>query len=75
MPAERHGRKRFNERIKMVANYVHGLALAVVGFGVIREAVTPDAALDIPRLLAILGASLVMEAFAVYIVGLIRPEE
>ncbi|MEM7566815.1 MAG: hypothetical protein AAF321_06235 [Pseudomonadota bacterium] len=74
-PAERYGRKRFNERIKMVASYVHGLALAVVGFGVIREAVAPDISFDGWRLGTIFAVSLATEAVAVYIVGLIRAED
>ena len=69
-------RKRFNERLKMIANYVHGVALAVLGLGVLRFLFDPAAdALEWWRLAVAVFVSFAFEVGALYILGWTQPED
>ena len=67
---DRRRRKVFNERLKLVVNFAHAVALAVPGFGVLRFALDPGAApLGLGRLALTTFAALAIEAAALYLLG------
>ncbi len=69
-------RKVFNERLKLVVNFAHAVALAVLGFGVLRFALDPGAApLGLGRLALTTLAALAIEAAALYLLGRLKPED
>jgi hypothetical protein len=73
---DRRRRKVFNERLKLLVNYAHAVALAVLGFGVLRFALDPAAApLELGRLAYVAVASLAVEGWAAYLLRYLKPED
>ena len=73
---ERPRRKVFNERPKLVVSYAHAIALAVLGFGVLRFALDPAAAsLEVGRLACVALASLTPGGWAVYLLRCLKLED
>ena len=73
---DKRRRKVFNERLKLVVSYLHALALAVLGFGVLRYALDPDAAsLTAARLVYVALVSLALEGLGVYLLRYLKPED
>lgn len=73
---EKLGRKRFNKRLEMLANYLHATALAVLGFGVIRYVSDISGpAIGLFQSGAYLAASLALELLALYMLRYLRSEE
>ena len=73
---DRRRRKVFNERLKLVVNFAHAVALAVLGVGVLRFALDPGAAsLELSRLVLTGLAALAIEVVALYLLGRLKPED
>ena len=73
---DRRRRKVWGGRLKLAANYVHAVALAVLGAGVLRFALDPAAApVGLGRLALVIAASLAVEGAAIYFLGYLRPED
>ena len=68
--------KVFNERLKLVVSYVHALAPALLGFGVLRYVLDPiDLSNETLRYVAITAARLGTEGLAVYFLRYLRSED
>ena len=73
---DRRRRKVFNERLKLVVSYLHALALAVLGFGVLRYALDLAAAsLTAARLVYVALVSLALEGLGVYLLRYLKSED
>ena len=73
---DRRRRKVFNERLKLAVGYLHALALAVLGFGVLRFALDPAAAsLTVGRLVYVALVSLALEGLGAYLLRYLKPED
>ena len=73
---DRRRRKVFDERLKLAVNYVHAVALAVLGFGVLRFALDPAAAsVGLSRLVLVIAGSLAVEGAGIYFLGYLRLED
>ena len=73
---DRRRRKVFNERLKLVVNFTHAVALAVLGVGVLRFVLDPRAVpLELGRLLLSGLATLAIEVVALYLLGRLKPED
>ena len=73
--AEKLAAKRANERVKLVSSFFHSIALASVGLLGLRLLLDPTA--QPPSFTAVVIGCIGMvasEAFAFYILGLMRPE-
>ena len=75
-PEEKLGRRRFNEALKLSANYVNGGALAVLVFGGVRYIFDAGApTVGYLRLGLAFVVSLALHAVAVLVVRQLKPEE
>ena len=73
---DRRRRKVFNERLKLVVNFAHAVALAVLGVGVLRFVLDPGAApVELGRLVLTGLAALAIEVLALYLLGRLKPED
>ena len=73
---DRRRRKVFNERLKLVVNFAHAVALAVLGVGVLCFVLDPGAAsLELGRLVLTGLAALAIEVVALYLLGRLKPED
>ena len=73
---DRRRRKVFNERLKLVVNFAHAVALAVLAVGVLRFVLDPGAApLGLGRLAMTGLAALAIEALALYLLGRLKSED
>ena len=66
----------FNERLKLGVGYIHAIALAVLGFGLLRFVFDPGGdPIGWGRLVSIILLSFAFEGVAIYLMRYLRSED